>query len=140
MAAINQLKSLNDFVSKFLQEETYGIVLSDKAYQKELDELFASSTRTIRTDIEEYVQDLVLKEDCDLTIDNFRHNLSQVQEKMKELNAVSEKTMYSIADNDSLSERQKVQMSFCNELMSFLRTLIGRVEEWKDGSLSAKEV
>ena len=139
MAAINQLKGLNDFVSRFLQEETYGIVLSDKAYQKELDEMFEYSTRTIRTDIEEYVQDLVLKEDCDLTIDDFRYNLGQVQERMKELNAVSEKTIASIADNDSLSERQKVQMSFCNKLISFLRALIERVEEWKEGALSAKE-
>ena len=103
MAAINQLKGLNDFVSRFLQEETYGIVLSDKAYQKELDEMFESSTRTIRNDIEEYVQDLVLKEDCDLTIDDFRYNLSQVKERMNELSAVSEKTMSSIAENESLS-------------------------------------
>lgn len=139
MAALKQLESLNDFVSKFLQDETYGIVLSDKAYQKELDEVFDSSTRTIRSDIEEYVQDLILKEDCDLTIDDFRYNLSQVQEKMNELNAVSEKTMESIADNDSLSTRQKVQLSFCFKLMSFLRDLIGRVEEWREGTLSAQE-
>ena len=139
MAALNQLKSLNDFVSTFLQEETYGIVLSEKAYQKELEELYEKSTCLIRSEIEDYVQDLVLKEDCDLTIDDFQRNLNMVQEKMKELNAVSEETMYSIADNDSLSARQKVQLSFCNKLMSFLRDLIGRIEEWKEGALSAQE-
>ena len=139
MAAINQLSILNTFVSNFLNKETYGIVLSDKEYQRELDEMYETSEKTIRESIENYVQDLVLKEDCDMAIDVFQGNLGKVQKQMEALSAKSERVRASLSAIDSLTEQEKVQVSFCEKLVFFLRSLISRVEEWKEGALSAQE-
>ena len=139
MAALNQLKALDDFVSDFLNKETYGIVLSDMEYQKELDEMYETSERIIREHIEDYVQDIVLKEDCDVAINVFQNNLNQVQVRMGALSAKSESVRSSISANNAYTEQDKVQMAFCEKLIVFLRDLISRVEEWKEGSLSAQE-
>lgn len=139
MAALKELNALDGFVSDFLNKETYGLVLSEKEYQKELDALYETSERTIREHIENYVQDIVLKEDCDVAIDDFQNNLKQVQERMETLSAKSDNVRASLAANDTDTDQDKVQMAFCEKLIVFLQDLISRVEEWKEGSLSAQE-
>ena len=139
MAAINQLRALDGFVSDFLNKETYGLVLSDKNYQENLDRMYETSEKTIRDSIEEYVQDLILKEDCDMAIDDFQHNLNQVQWLMESLSAKSESVRLSISGNESDSAIDKIQISFCEKLVIFLKDLIARVEDWKEGALSAQE-
>ena len=139
MAAIRQLRVLDDFVSDFLDKETYGLILSEKEYQKELDSMYETSERTIREHIENYVQDIVLKEDCDVALDDFQNNLKRVQTQIEALSAKSESVRSSLSATDSDTEQDRAQMAFCEKLVVFLRDLISRVEEWKGGSLSAQE-
>ena len=139
MAAINELKALDGFVSDFLNKETYGLVLSEKEYQKELDSMYETSERIIREHIENYVQDIVLKEDCDVALDNFQYHLKRVQTQMEALSAKSESVRSSLSASGSDTEQDRAQMAFCEKLVVFLRDLISRVEEWKEGSLSAQD-
>lgn len=139
MAAIKQLRALDGFVSDFLDKETYGLILTEKEYQKELDSMYETSERTIREHIENYVQDIVLKEDCDVALDDFQNNLKRVQKQMEALSAKSESVRSSLSASGSDTEQDRAQMAFCEKLVVFLRDLISRVEEWKQGSLSAQE-
>lgn len=139
MAAIKELRALDCFVSDFLDKETYGLILTEKEYQKELDSMYETSETTIREHIENYVQDIVLKEDCDVALDDFQSNLIRVQKQMETLSAKSESVRSSLSASGSDTEQDRAQMAFCEKLVVFLRDLISRVEEWKQGSLSAQE-
>ena len=87
MLAYENIERLEALVSKFLNKETYSHSLSTGSRERELDNLFKSNTDGIIKDLEKDY-DFLFQQDCDITIDGFREEMSKLQERVESLKAL----------------------------------------------------
>ena len=136
MVAYDIIERLERVVAKFLNGETYGNISSDEKYQRELERIFDNSTIGISNDLEADYDDLLV-EDCDITIDAFKQDMNEVQERVEVLKKQFEsvtKQSFSIEDN-----KARAQYLFCKRMVDYINELIERVTEWRDGALTSAE-
>ena len=131
---IEQLEAL---VSKFLNKETYSHSLSNSSKKRELETLYENSTNGIVKDLENDY-DFLFQEDCDITIDGFKHSMKEVQERVETLKSLFEKAKEMPNEEHEL-EQIDIQTSFCERIIAFIDLLIERIQGWRESALTAKE-
>lgn len=131
------IERLEALVSKFLNKETYSHSLSNSSKKRELETLYENSTNGIVKDLENDY-DFLFQEDCDITIEGFKHSIEGVQERAESLKVLFEKAKEMPTDDGDL-EQMEIQASFCERMIGFIDSLIERIQGWREDALSAKE-
>ena len=132
------IKQLEDLVSKFLNKETYSHSLSTGSRERELENTFENSTNGIVKDLEKDY-DFLYQEDCDITLDGFREEMSKLQERVETLKALFEKAKDLPSDENADLDLMRIQKSFCERMIGFINSLIDKVQGWRESALSTKE-
>jgi len=138
MVAYEIIERLEARVTKFLNKETYAHSLSQGSLKRELDNLFENSTSGIVKDLENDF-DFLYQQDCDITIDGFRNEMEVLQQRVESLKTQFEQAKGLPIEQDEYLERMRIQASFCERMVSFIDTLIAKVEDWKTTALTSKE-
>ena len=138
MVAYEIIERLEDRVSKFLNKESYTHSLSQGSLKRELDIMFENSTNGIITDLENDF-DFLYQQDCDITIDGFRHEMEVLQQRVEALKMQFERAKGLPVDQEDDLQRMKIQASFCERMASFIDKLIAKVEDWRSTALTSRE-
>lgn len=139
MDAYEILDKLKALVSKFLNKETYNSHPNSLgSLKRDLEQNYESSVNGIIKDIEKEF-DFLYQQDCDITIDAFRQDMKDVQERAETLKAMLEEAKEMHSDSDEEMERIKIQAAFCERLIGFLESLIEKVQELSRLALTPKE-
>lgn len=138
MLAYENIERLEALVSKFLNKETYSYSLSTGSRKRELETLFKSNTDGIVKDLEKDY-DFLFQQDCDITIDGFKDEMSKLQERVVSLKSQFEKAKDMPPDENDDMDLLKIQESFCERMIGFIDSLIEKVQGWRESALSTKE-
>lgn len=131
------IERLEALVSKFLNKATYSHSLSNSTKKRELETLYENSTNGIVKDLENDY-DFLFQEDCDITIEGFKHSMEGVQERAESLKNLFEKAK-EMPTEEGEWEQMEIQASFCKRMIEFIDSLIERIQGWREDALSAKE-
>ena len=137
MIAYDTLDALEKQVSKFLSEETYTPIISNRYYAHDLEKSLDTKLNDIVKDLEKDHEDL-LKEDCESSVADFKAAFCQLQERIASLKAQYEGAIDSIRlkENPVIVE---AEVSFCEKISRVFESLIVSLETWATESLSIDE-
>lgn len=132
MAAYKMIESLEGVVNGFLHLGT-----EEMPHEAELNAYYDLCTQGIIASIET-TNELVLKQDYDITIDAFQQEIGKLQSRIEQLQQKAEDAAMLFADANF--KDSEVVCRFCNKLATFIQDVVNRLKEWQENALTNEEM
>ena len=136
MNTILAICELERLVKDILDESRLGLELSDEEYEDEMRHVFEEKTKNIQKNLNRVI-DYCPKEHCDATQERFLKNMKVVQDRLNDLDKVTEET--SEGFKDAITRREIIQKDFCHRVISFIETTSSQIENISKDALTISE-
>ena len=137
MIANDTLDALQAQVSKFLDQETYKPLISDRYYAHELERSLEAKLKAIVDDLEND-HEVLLQEDCEESIVEFKAALNALKERMTAIKTQYEWAIDVIQEKDN-AVIVEAETAFCRRIALTFESVISNLELWATESLSKAE-
>lgn len=138
MIAIGIIDHLNAQIPNFLNADYEYDYLSDKAFEKQMNDLYSESTEGIVRRLKANLL-FATKDECDDAKSRLSTGLARLQTKLKDLRFYAEDVQLKAKDGVKGVKHLQAKVSFCERISKFYTHLIAQVEEWSEGALTIAE-